>query len=469
MGLAGFSRRTLLKGAGAAMLAAHPGLGTAIAAATQGEPLRARGYGPLERDPRGLLDLPGGFGYRIISRTGAPMDDGLRVPGLPDGMHAFPGGTDRVRLIRNHELTPGSPETAFVHLPAGPDDRVRARMYDRAVGWGGVTTLVYDTRAMRLEREFLTLAGTLRNCAGGATPWGSWISCEEIVLNRGEAGADRDHGFNFEVPAGADGLLTAAPLTAMGRFNHEAVGVEPKSGLVYQSEDRPDGLFYRFIPRSPGELGKGGRLEALAIQGSPHIFTGNWDIRRRLPTGIGMPVSWVALDSVEAPGDGLRFQGRERGAAAFAGGEGISVESDRNGGPARVWLICTAGGRNKRGQLWCYRPSPYEGTPREREAPGTLELFVEPNDSRLLNRGDNICVAPTGDLVVCEDSKAVQRLLGITPEGAIYVLAANPRADSEFAGATFSPDGTTLFVNLQVSGLTLAITGPWAGRDAGAV
>ncbi|HSR55345.1 MAG TPA: alkaline phosphatase PhoX [Alphaproteobacteria bacterium] len=461
----GLSRRTLLRGGAAALLATGPGLGRVYAAATGRDSLRALGYGPLKSDPRHILDLPQGFGYRIISRTGDPMDDGLRVPGLPDGMHAFPGAAGRVRLLRNHELNPGSANTAFIALPGGPDAATRALMYDRNAGRGGVTTLVYDTGTGKVEREFLSLSGTLRNCAGGATPWGSWISCEETVIRRGEHGAERDHGFNFEVPSGSNELTKAVPLTAMGRFNHEAVGVDPISGVIYQSEDRPDGLFYRFLPRVPGEIARGGRLEALAIQGHPHLFTGNWGLGPRIPVGVRLPVTWVRLESVEAPDDGLRYQGRGRGAAAFARGEGVAVEAGFGDRSVSIWLVCTAGGRNKRGQLWCYRPSPYEGSGRETEQPGTLELSVEPNDSRLLNRGDTICVAPTGDLIVCEDSAEVQRLIGVTREGAIYVLAANPRANSEFAGATFAPDGSTLFVNLQYSGLTFAITGSWNARN----
>jgi secreted PhoX family phosphatase len=459
------SRRAWLKGAGATLLSAVPGLGRALAATGGRDSPRALGYGPLESDSRNILDLPAGFSYRIISRTGDPMDDGLRVPGLPDGMHAFPGKAGGVRLLRNHELHPGSPDSAFAHLPQGPDAEVRARMYDRAVGRGGVTTVVYDTAAGKVERQFLSLAGTLRNCGGGATPWGSWISCEEIVIRRGQYKAERDHGFNFEVPSRSNELSKAVPLIPMGRFNHEAVSVDPRSGAIYQSEDRPDGLFYRFLPRSRGELTEGGRLQALVIQGHPHLFTGNWGFGARVPLGVRLPVSWIALESVEAPDDGLRHQGRERGAAAFAGGEGLTVQRRGGGDSASIWLVCTAGGRNKRGQLWCYRPSPYEGTPREREQPGTLELSLEPNDSRLLSRGDNICVAPTGDLIVCEDSAKVQRLVGITPRGALYSLAANPRANSEFAGATFAPDGSTLFVNLQFLGLTFAIDGPWEARD----
>ncbi len=462
----GFSRRTLLRGGGAALLAAGPGLGGVLAAATKRDSYPAPGYGRLERDRRGILDLPPGFSYRIISCTGDPMDDGLRVPGLPDGMHAFPGEAGRTRLLRNHELNPESADTAFVHLPGGPDTATRALMYDRAVGRGGVTSLVYHSATGKVERQYLSLAGTLRNCAGGATPWGSWISCEEMVISRGEYGAERDHGFNFEVPSGSKGLTKAVPLTAMGRFNHEAVGVDPRSGVIYQSEDRPDGLFYRFLPRARGEPAKGGRLQALAIQGQPHLFTGNWGFRPRIPVGERLPVSWVRLKSVEAPEDGLRYQGREHGAAAFARGEGITVEQRAGSDSTCIWLVCTAGGRNKRGQLWCYRPSPFEGTAREREHPPTLELSVEPNDSRLLNHGDNVCVAPTGDLIVCENSAQVQRLIGITQKGAIYVLAANPGANSEFAGATFAPDGTALFVNLQYLGLTFAITGPWDARNS---
>lgn len=461
-----FPRRTLLRRAGAAALAGGAGFGPVLAAAAAGSRGRARGYGPLVADPGRRLHLPPGFSYRVISRAGARMGDGFVVPALADGMHAFAGANGRTVLLRNHEIDPGAHGSAFGHLPAGPDARTRSRMYDAAAG-GGVTRLVYDTRAGRVERENLALAGTLRNCAGGATPWGSWISCEEIVLSRGEGGHLEDHGFNFEVPAASPGLVRAVPLEAMGRFNHEAVGVDVSSGVVYQSEDRPDGLFYRFIPSTPGELQKGGRLEALALPGLPRVFTGNWFAGGRIPKQVLLGVAWVPLRSVTASGDRLRHQGRDRGAAAFARGEGVTVEMRPGEAAARIWLMCTAGGRNKRGQLWCYRPSPFEGTAREREQPGTLELFVEPNDSRLLNHGDNVCVAPTGDLVISEDNSDMPRLIGITPAGATYVLAANARADSEFAGATFSPDGSTLFVNLQAPGLTFAITGPWSARDAG--
>ena len=103
---------------------------------------------------------------------------------------------------------------------------------------GGTTTLVYDTRTQTLEKHFLSLIGTIRNCAGGLTPWNTWITCEE-TMQKAEGTYDADHGYNFEVPASADiGLADPIPLKAMGRFNHEAVAVDPKTGIVYETEDR---------------------------------------------------------------------------------------------------------------------------------------------------------------------------------------------------------------------------------------
>lgn len=460
-----FSRRKLLRDAAVLASACAAGIGENFAAAAGSTAVRVSGYGSLKPDPNRRLDLPAGFRYQVISRVGQRMDDGLLVPGLADGMHAFEDSKGLTRILRNHELNPGSPQTAFDHLADGPPATVRRRMYDAAVGRGGVTTMVFNTKKQKLTGQFLSLAGTLRNCAGGPTPWGSWISCEEILLKKGEHGALRDHGFNFEVPADADGLVDAVALADMGRFNHEAIAVGPGTGIVYQTEDRAQGLFYRFLPESPGQLRKGGRLQALVLRDSPSAFTGNWQQFGTLPVGERLPVAWVTIDNVLAPDDDLRLQGRSRGAAAFARGEGMIAETTRDGEPC-VWFVCTAGGRNKRGQLFCYRPGPHEGSERENKLPGTLELFAEPNDSRLLNHGDNLCIAPNTDIVICEDNKDNQRLMGITRHGGIYELARNAAGDSEFAGATFSPDRSTLFVNLQNPGLTFAVTGPWPSRSS---
>jgi secreted PhoX family phosphatase len=453
------TRRRFLARLGALSAAALSPLAARIAAADARAPaVTVPGYGPLQADPEGLLDLPDGFRYGIISRVGQDMDDGFVVPGLPDDMHAFPGANGRAIIVRNHELNPGSEQTAFRAMKGSLDDAQLARIYDPGAGRGGVTTLVVDTASATstaiVERQFLTLAGTLRNCSGGATPWGSWISSEEMVIGPGKYGVRREHGYNFEVPASATELVEPVPLKAMGRFNHEAVAVDPATGIAYQTEDREDGLLYRFLPDAPGRLAAGGRLQALAIRDLPGVHTGN---RRNadiaFPLGKGFPVDWVDLDDVTSPNDDLRHQGRSRGAAVFVRGEGMTVETD---GEIRIWFVCTTGGPFALGQLWCYRPSMGEG--------GSVELGVEPRATKWLQNGDNLTVAPFGDLLVCEDSPADQRIVGITPGGGMYVVAANARSDSEFAGATFSPDGGTLFVNLQRPGLTFAIKGPWHER-----
>ncbi len=454
------TRRQFLRQAGAVALGftgLHTlfGMGCASSPRTDAIPY---GFGPLRPDPEKILDLPDGFTYRILSRAGDPMDDGLFVPGRPDGMAAFEGPNGLTVLVRNHETNVGAGDGAF-----GPGNRLLDRvpaekLYDRARGevtcLGGTTTLVFDTRTGRVERQFLSLAGTLRNCAGGPTPWNTWITCEETV-QRADEHCLRDHGYNFEVPATATpALADPVPLTAMGRFNHEAVAVDPASGIVYQTEDRHDGLLYRYIPNEPGRLAAGGRLQALAVLDRPSLDTRNWD-ERLVPAGTTLEVRWIDLEDIEAPEDDLRLRGYEAGAARFARGEGMWYGRDA------IYFACTNGGSARKGQIWRYVPSPDEGRPGETQRPGRLQLFVEPNDGGLIDNADNLTVAPWGDLIVCEDGSGEQFLVGITPAGEIYKFARNAVNDSEFAGATFSPDGTTLFVNIQTAGVTLAISGPW--------
>ena len=121
----------------------------------------------------------------------------------------------------------------------------------------------------------------------------------------------------------------------------------------------------------------------------------------------------------------------------------------------------TNGGQNTMGQIFKYTPSPFEGTAQEKVQPGMLELYAEPNDTGLLSNGDNITIAPWGDVIICEDTKGLCRVIGITPAGEYYVIAQAAELDRELAGVCFSPDGSTLFVNVQKPGYTLAITGPW--------
>lgn len=406
-------------------------------------PPRTPSYGNLVPDPNGLLDLPPGFQYRILSRTGDAMEGGLRVPGSPDGMAAFPGPGGKTILIRNHELSATALDrSAFGVKNEGRSTIDPALVYDPMGGLGGTTTLLYDTKQQKVERQYLSLLGTVRNCAGGPTPWNSWVSCEESVRRVDDEHA-QDHGYNFEVPASAAGLVKAVPLKAMGRFNHEAVAVDPATGIVYQTEDRSDSLFYRFIPTQRGNLAAGGRLQALAIVNWPGGDTSNqgYDSVKR---GLPMKSEWVDLDNVESPEDDLRLQGLDKGAAMFMRGEGIWSE------PGSIYFAATGGGFARHGQIWKYSP--------QKE---TLELFAEPIDAYYLEKPDNISIAPWGDLLICEDGPGINRVVGITPQGHYYTLAINATNASEITGGVFSPDGTTFFMNIQSPGITFAITGPW--------
>ena len=436
------------------------------------EPDAGVGYGPLVADTEGIFDLPEGFTYRIVGAMGETMDDGLVCPGRHDAMAAFPykdddGAIDPERciIVRNHEIDDSHKGPS----PFGPHneraDRVDgAELFDAGHGRpsrGGCTTMVYNLRRGRVERSWLSLAGTERNCAGGLTPWGSWISCEESVVVAGDR-FEHDHGWCFEVPV-TRGRARAEPrpIRGMGRFNHEAVGVDPETSIVYQTEDRHDGLLYRFVPeRAPeraGDLHAGGTLQALAVMGRRSLDTRNWDGVAVRP-GERLKVGWVTLDGIDAPADDLRVRGFEQGAARFARGEGMWWGgAGSNGEEGAAYFACTNGGAEGAGQIWRLTPS------REPGEPDTLELFIEPNDRSVLENADNITVAPWGDMVVCEDGEAPAHLVGVTPGGELFRLARNAYSGSELAGACFSTDGSTLFVNIQNMGWTLAVTGPWRG------
>lgn len=421
-------------------------------------------FGELLPDPQGVMNLPHGFSYRVFSKVGERMNDGFFVPALHDGMAAFPGPDGLTVLIRNHEV-PAHPQRAGAFGWSNElFDRIDpAMVYDLGGGTrpalGGTTTLVYDTRSQTLKTHFLSLAGTLVNCAGGPTPWNSWITCEETETQAG-SGYDRDHGYNFEVPVRTTpGLAKPVPLAAMGRFKHEAVAVDPRTGFVYQTEDQHEGLIYRFMPTTPGDL-HAGRLQAMAVRDAPSLDSRNWPdddgvLTRRVSVGQRRAVEWIDLEDIDSPDNDLRFRGHASGAVRFARGEGMWF------GENSVYFACTNGGPHWKGQIWRYHPSAQEGHPGERDDPGYLELFLESDADDLLTNCDNLTLAPWGDLLVCEDSAEADRLIGITPHGEQYLLAENVISKSELAGICFSPDGSTLFVNIQHQGLTLAITGPW--------
>lgn len=408
--------------------------------------LRTRGYGPLIADRDKILDLPGGFSYEIIGRAGETMSDGLILPGSPDGMAAFPGKGDEVVVVRNHEVSAGSSsgQGAFGRRNELTNKINKDRFYDsgkKSPCLGGTSTFVYDTRKKAVVRQFLSLAGTIRNCAGGPTPWNSWITCEETVVKSG-GNLARDHGWCFDVPAtDQPELADPVPLKAMGRFNHEAVAVDPETGEVFETEDRHEGLIYRFVPKVKGKLAEGGKLYALKVKGKPSLDTRNWS-QPTFSVGDSKEIEWIEMKEVESPRDDLRIRGFKDGAACFARGEGMWYSE------GSIFIACTNGGKKQRGQIW-------------KLTRNKIELYSEPNDADLVDNCDNLTVAPWGDLILCEDGKGDQFLDVITPEGKIFKLAKNAKSSGEFAGVCFSPDGSTLFVNMQREGLTLAITGPW--------
>jgi uncharacterized protein len=403
-----------------------------------------RGYGPLLPDPNGLLDLPSGFQYQVISRTGTLMSDGNLEPSNHDGMAAFPGPKNTIILVRNHELSNTSATRVQVPNPYDPICR------------GGTTTLIVG-RDRQMIKEFSSLGGTIRNCAGGLTPWGSWISCEEdTTISTATNGVTKPHGYNFEVPAKANSPVEAVPLVEMGRFNHEAVAVDPKTGIVYQTEDRGDSLFYRFIPKQYGNLKAGGTLQALRIKDKPGVNTTTGFV-----IGQKWDVDWVTIPEPNPTTvDNVRVQGWTLGAAQFKRGEGIWYNDDKDKkdkkgkddkkGKGEFYFTATSGGPVGGGQVWRYIPGEE-----------TIELFVESQSKDELDMPDNIVVAPFGDLILCEDGDGENFLRGVTPDGELYNFARNALNDSEFAGACFSPDGHTLFVNIQTPGITLAIWGTW--------
>ncbi len=415
------------------------------------------GFGPLIPDPAGILDLPAGFSYTIFSKTGQRMDDGFHVPGKHDAMGAFPFinddgsiNPDRTVIVRNHEIEDAHTTTGPFKDQEAFDRIDRSKVYDLGYGRpsrGGTTTLIYNTKLQTLEQHWLSLAGTERNCAGGITPRNTWLTCEETAAVKGDR-FEQDHGFVFEVPATTSpSLADPKPIKAMGRFMHEACCTDPKTGIVYMTEDRHDGLIYRYIPNDPDDLHAGGALEALSIVGHPSLDTRNWDTQR-IKVGQRFPIRWVSLDDILAPKDDLRYRGFNDGAARFARGEGMWW------GKNSPYFAATTGGKTYSGQLWHIIPS-------DDGLHDLLELFIEPNDPSVLERADNITFSPWGDIVVCEDENKPPNLVGVTMEGKLYRIARNAANNSEFAGAVFSPDGSTLFVNLQNPGWTLAIDGPW--------
>ncbi|MFD8913555.1 alkaline phosphatase PhoX [Streptomyces sp. NPDC059575] len=414
------------------------------------------GYGPLVPDPDGLLDLPKGFRYRVLSREGAPLRSGEGpVPSNHDGMAAFAGRGGRTHLVRNHENRP----TAKIRVPA-----VEGLTYDPE-GHGGCTALELDSRN-RVLSERVAIAGTAVNCAGGRTPWGTWLTCEETEDRAGDNGHTKDHGFIFEVHPTDPHRTGAVPLTAMGRFQHEAIAIDPRTGVVYETEDaflKPFGLFYRFLPHKPlggvGSLRAGGRLQAMRVPGVPDLSTVQ-------ETGASFDgVEWVDVPDPLAAATPTRLQDYGPGGITHA----QKLEGCYWGGTCVYFVSSFAhraegSGADHYGQIWRYDP--------HRRRLTLVIVFGPDTDVQLPGESpDNICLAPSGGLMVCEDGNGAQHVFGVTRGGEVYAMArgrqniGTPEQPEwgEFAGVTFSPDGETMYVNCYTPGTTFAVTGPWHG------
>jgi len=410
-----------------------------------------------------LLLLPEGFRYLTFSWAGGTLHDGRPVPGCADGMGVVRQQGALVTLVRNHELR-------------GSSGAIGSPEHSYDVTGGGTTTLQFDTDRERLVDSWVSLSGTMCNCAGGVTPWGTWLSCEEGVFSpalrhlpvptrqyfwRIEQ-AQQEHGFVFEVPA--EGIAEPRPMLDLGQFYHEAAAIDPHSGTVYLTEDRaPKAGFYRYIPSQPGQLASGGKLQMMKVASGR-------DMRDDVRLHQSLPVSWVDIEEPQRgftrgnrEGDGVVKQGLAAGGSAFIGLEGCALHQ------GHVVFTSKQGGSANAGYVFVY-DSALEEVSLLYESPGHDDL----------SGPDNIVVSPRGSLVICEDRvnryRSAQSLVGLTPEGRLFLFCkVNPELNatygghdlrrsvlnSEWAGVTFSQDGKWLFCNLYNPGLTLAITGPW--------
>jgi len=462
------------------------------------------GFGPLVPDPAGKLDLPEGFTYSIVARSGLwgqdPYNESFDVlddaghppfPTKADGTGAFAGPKGGTILVQNHEQDAVAPGGQF--LPLTPKN-TGAPVYDGSAtnAFGGTTNLVLD-RGANVQRRYVSLAGTIRNCAGGVAPWGAWLTCEEtesIV-----AGGKR-HGYVFEVDAGGT-RTTGEPLVGLGRYAHEALAIDPRTSQAYLTEDAsgPNGLLYRFTPtRARGRFGDyaaGGVLDTMQAwtrEGNPID-----DLSQITEVGTQLRVQWVPVPIPDPDGTNASPSTRKQFAYPGRSASLAPASPDRvtrakkfegafwEAGAA--WIVCSFTKTADLpasvsypalpptvhdGQVWKYKPG--NGTltlvallPSHEAADdyGTPGVFDSP---------DNIAVSANTGVFLAEDGEGLNHVLAVDRRGGVSAFARNrvvfhdgaEEIFREFTGPAFSHDGKFLFVSVQDPGITYAITGPWS-------
>ena len=440
-----------------------------------------------------LLQLPDGFTYRSFGWTGDLMNNGQPIPPRHDGMAVVEERGPLTILIRNHENFSGS------DLDGNPLSTIGARgVYDDIKNadlgipegiLGGCTTVIL--RNGEFYKALPAIGGTIVNCAGGVTPWGTWLTCEETRANLESFGGLK-HGYVFEVPWTGN-PRAAQPIVEMGRFSHEAVAVDPNTGYVYLTEDsRNRSALYRFEPTFPqarfGALARGGKLFAARVVGQPgaDVITPS--------LGDSYQLEWVEItepdadpdqfsdDVVEGEASGPFIEARANGCLRMSRGEGAWY-STRDG---LLYFVDTSAGVDGDG-----RPGRGEGAVWVLDPRTNILTAIYVSQARLAgNNPDNLTVSPREGVVLCEDGGGIEdefgfgeRLLGLMPSGAPFTFAKNnimlETADiiaagksqllisegdfrrQEWAGACFNASGDTMYVNVQTPGLTFAIKGPW--------